>query len=409
MPPEATRLLTGAVIGAGPAGLMAAEAMARAGLRVTVFEHMPSVGRKFLMAGRGGLNLTHSDPLEVFLKRYAGAAAWLGDAVEQFPPNELRAWADHHDEETFVGSSGRVFPGSFKASPLLRSWLRELGDLGVVLKTRMYWTGWTVSGGLGFSDGSNIDADVCVLALGGASWPRLGTDGNWVSVLAGRGIEITPLVASNAGVTCDWSEVTVQRYAGVPLKRVAVTVAGRTVRGEAMISQSGMEGSVIYAVSRELREQLQTQNCCSVLLDLRPDLDAGQLAARLAKVPRKQSLANKLRKGAGLSPQAISVWRDCVQRQVFETDEALAGSIKATVLYVTGMQPIDRAISTAGGIAASEIDANFMLRQLPGVFVCGEMLDWDAPTGGYLLQACFSTGRAAGKNAAQFAQQTICD
>ncbi len=409
MPPEATRLLTGAVIGAGPAGLMAAEAMARAGLRVTVFERMPSAGRKFLMAGRGGLNLTHSDPIEVFLQRYAGAATWLGEAVQQFSPDELRAWAGRHDEETFVGSSGRVFPGNFKASPLLRAWLRELADMGVELKTRMHWTGWTEGGGLGFSDGSSIDADVCVLALGGASWPRLGTDGNWVSVLAGRGIGITPLVASNAGVKCDWSEVTVKRFAGAPLKRVAVTVAGRTVRGEALITQSGLEGSVIYAVFRELREELQIKDRCKVLLDLRPDLDAGKLAARLAKVSPKQSLTNKLRKAAGLSPQAISVWRDCVHRQVFETDETLAGSIKATALHVTGMQPIDRAISTAGGIAASEIDANFMLRQLPGVFVCGEMLDWDAPTGGYLLQACFSTGRSAGKSAAQFAQQAICD
>jgi len=404
MPSDSTRPLTGAVIGAGPAGLMAADAMARAGLRVTVFERMPSAGRKFLMAGRGGLNLTHSDPIEVFLQRYAGAAPWLGRAIEQFPPNELRAWAERHDEETFVGSSGRVFPKSFKASPLLRAWLRELGDLGVVLKTRMHWTGWTESGALGFSDGSSIDADVCVLALGGASWPRLGADGNWVSVLAGRDIEVTPLVASNAGVKCNWSDVTIQRHAGAPLKRIAATVAGRTVRGEALISQSGLEGGVIYALSPELREQLETADHCTILLDLRPDLDAGKLAARLTKVPRKQSLANKLRKGAGLSQQAISVWRDCVQSQVFETNEALADSIKATALNVTGMQPIDRAISTAGGIAASEVDANFMLRQIPGVFVCGEMLDWDAPTGGYLLQACFSTGRAAGKSAAQFAQ-----
>ncbi len=405
MPPDAMRPLSGVVIGAGPAGLMAADTMARQGFHVTVFERMPSAGRKFLMAGRGGLNLTHSDPIGLFEQRYADAAPWLGRFIRQFPPEELRAWADRHDGESFVGSSGRVFPKSFKASPLLRAWLRELGDLGVVLKTRMHWTGWTNDGSLEFADGSAIDADVCVLALGGASWPRLGAGGNWVSVLAGKGIEITPLVASNAGVTCDWSDVTSSRHAGAPLKRVAATVSGRCVRGEALISKTGLEGGVIYALSRELRRELQTAGSCTVLLDLRPDLDVERLAANLAKVPRKQSLANKLRKGAGLSPQAISVWRDCVQHHQFEPDAALAGSIKAAALRVTGMQPIDRAISTAGGIAAHEVDETLMLRQLPGVFVCGEMLDWDAPTGGYLLQACFSTGRAAGENAARFARE----
>jgi uncharacterized flavoprotein (TIGR03862 family) len=246
-----------------------------------------------------------------------------------------------------------------------------------------------------------------VLALGGASWPRLGADGNWVPVLVDKGIEITPLVASNAGVTCDWSQTTIARHAGAPLKRIAATLAGRTVRGEAMISRTGLEGGAIYALSRELRAGLATSDWCSVTLDLRPDLDVTQLAARLAKVPRKQSLSNRLRKGAGLSPQAISVWRDCVQGRTFATEEALADSIKAVEVRVTGLQPIGRAISTAGGIAADQVDARFMLKQLPGVFVCGEMLDWDAPTGGYLLQACFATGRAAGEGAAEFAHQTL--
>jgi uncharacterized flavoprotein (TIGR03862 family) len=405
MPSDDEGALTGAVIGAGPAGLMAAEVMARAGLQVTVFDRMPSAGRKFLMAGRGGLNLTHSEPVEDFLKRYADASAWLGPAIAAFSADDVRNWADGHGEETFVGSSGRVFPKSFKASPLLRAWLRELSELGVVLETRKHWTGWGHDGALSFSDGSNVNADVCVLALGGASWPRLGADGNWVSVLADKGIEVVPLVASNAGVNCNWSDMTIARHAGSPLKRIAVTVAGRTVRGEAMISRSGLEGGAIYALSRELRHVLASSAHAELQLDLRPELDVGQLVAKFSKVPRKQSLTNRLRKTAGLSPQAISVWRDCVDWKNLETDEALAHSLKTVMVKVTGIQPIDRAISSAGGIAASEVNENFMLIKLPGVFVCGEMLDWDAPTGGYLLQACLATGRAAGAGAAGFAHE----
>ena len=241
--------------------------------------------------------------------------------------------------------------------------------------------------------------------MGGASWPRLGADGNWVPVLAGHGIEVSPLTASNAGVSCNWSDITSARHAGQPLKRIAATVGGHTVRGEAMISRSGLEGGAIYALSRDLRAALALSGRCELQLDLRPDLDAGQLAERLAKVPRKQSLSNRLRKAAGLSPQAVSVWRDCVDVQGLPTDDALARSLKAVAVTVTGLQPIDRAISSAGGIAAGEVDQNFMLKKLPGVFVCGEMLDWDAPTGGYLLQACFATGRAAGESAAQYAQR----
>ncbi|WP_108883442.1 TIGR03862 family flavoprotein [Anderseniella sp. Alg231-50] len=407
MPSRLSRPATGAVIGAGPAGLMAADVMARAGLRVTVFERMPSVGRKFLMAGRGGLNLTHSEPIDGFLQRYADASAWLGPAIKRFSPDDLRAWADGHGEETFVGSSGRVFPRSFKASPLLRAWLRELDELGVAFETRQRWTDWGHDGVLGFSDGSRVVADVCVLALGGASWPRLGADGSWVSILTGKGIEVAPLVASNAGVECKWSDMTVARHAGAPLKRIALTLAGRTVRGEAMISRSGLEGGAIYAVSRELRDSLSNSGQCDLQLDLRPDLDVSQLAARLAKVPRKQSLSNRLRKAAGMSPQAISVWRDCVDPETVRTDDELAHSLKTVKVKVTGIRSIDRAISSAGGIAAAEVGANFMLTKLPGVFVCGEMLDWDAPTGGYLLQACFATGKAAGEGAAAFACKQV--
>jgi uncharacterized flavoprotein (TIGR03862 family) len=405
--PGSGRAFTGAVIGAGPAGLMAADAMVRAGLQVTIFDRMPSAGRKFLMAGRGGLNLTHSEPIDEFVLRFADASAWLGPAVRRFSPGHVRAWADGHGEETFVGSSGRVFPRSFKASPLLRAWLRELNGLGVAFETRKHWTGWGDDAALSFSDGSSVSADVCVLALGGASWPRLGADGNWISVLVDKGIEVSPLVASNAGVNCNWSDMTIARHAGAPLKRIAVTLAGRTVRGEAMISRSGLEGGAIYALSRELRDTLAKTGHGELQLDLRPDLDVSQLTARLARIPRKQSLSNRLRKAAGLSPQAIFVWRDRVHSKTFQTDEALALSIKTVLLKVTGLQLIDRAISSAGGIAASEVDGNFMLKKLPGVFVCGEMLDWDAPTGGYLLQASFATGRAAGEGAAGFVRNPV--
>lgn len=405
MPSDIAGALTGAVIGAGPAGLMAAEVMARAGLQVTVFDRMPSAGRKFLMAGRGGLNLTHSEPVDEFLSRYADASDWLDPAITAFSPGDVRTWADGHGEETFVGSSGRVFPRSFKASPLLRAWLRGLSERGVVLETRKAWTGWGSDGALSFSDGSNIKPDVCVLALGGASWPRLGADGSWVSVLADKGVEIVPLVASNVGVNCNWSDMTIARHAGSPLKRIAVTVAGRTVRGEAMISRSGLEGGAIYALSRDLRHMFASSAQGELQLDLRPDLDVDQLVANFSKVPRKQSLTNRLRRAAGLSPQAISVWRDCVDWKTLDTDEALAHSLKAVAVKVTGLQPIDRAISSAGGIAAGGVTESFMLRSLPGVFVCGEMLDWDAPTGGYLLQACFATGRAAGAGAADFARE----
>jgi uncharacterized flavoprotein (TIGR03862 family) len=394
--------LEAAVVGAGPAGLMAAEVMAEAGLRVTVHDRMPSPARKFLIAGRGGLNLTHSEPLEAFLTRYGDAADWLADPINRLTPSDMRAWADAHGEETFAGSSGRVFPKSFKASPLLRAWLCRLDTLGVTLKTRAHWTGWHDDGALAFAGGSTVKPDVTVLALGGASWPRLGADGGWVDALATRDIAINPLVASNAGVICQWSNITRGRHAGQPLKRIALTCAGKTVRGEAIISIAGLEGGAVYALSRELRAGLAAGNC-ELALDLRPELSIEQLAQRLARVPRKQSLSNRLRKGAGLKPHEISVWRDFTSA-VPDTDEALARSIKHVPISVTGIQPLDRAISTAGGINISEVNSEFMLVKLPGTFVCGEMLDWDAPTGGYLLQACFATGAAAGRGAVQFAQ-----
>ena len=376
---------------------MAADVLASAGLEVDVYERMPSPARKFLMAGRGGLNLTHTEAIDTFLTRYGGASEWLAPMIARLSPDDLRHWAEGHGEETFAGTSGRVFPRSFKASPLLRAWLRHLDGLGVRLHTRKTWTGWDGEGRLTFADGASTQPAVTVLALGGASWPRLGADGGWVGLLRGQGVCVHDLVASNAGVSVDWQQQTRSRHAGEPLKRIALTLGGRTVRGEAMIAATGLEGGAIYALSRELREALSS-GPATLMLDLRPDLDATGLAARLARVPRKQSLSNRLRKGAGLSPAAISVWRDFTHR-IPADDAALAASLKAVGVKVTGIQPLDRAISSAGGIALDELDANLMLKKLPGVFACGEMLDWDAPTGGYLLQACFATGNAAGLGA----------
>ncbi len=389
------------VIGAGPSGLMAAETMALAGLQVTICERMPSPARKFLMAGRGGLNLTHSEPMDTFLKRYGQAADWLAGSIETLTPVDLRAWADALGEETFVGSSGRVFPKGFKASPLLRAWLRNLEALGVKLRTRCEWTGWSSDGALSFADGTTMKPDVTVLALGGASWPRLGSDGTWQGILIREGVGIAPLIASNVAVKCDWSDATRERHAGQPLKRIALSIGCRKIEGEALISTTGLEGGVVYALSREMRDALGHGDC-DLMLDLRPQVPAANLTASLARVPRKQSLSNRLRKGAGLPPHAVSVWRDFTH-PLPETDEALADSIKQVCIKVTGIQSLERAISSAGGILMSEVDSSFMLNVRSGTFVCGEMLDWDAPTGGYLLQACFATGAAAGRGAARFA------
>lgn len=407
MPPDepgAAKPARAAIVGAGPAGLVTADVLASAGLRVDVYDRMSSPARKFLLAGRGGLNLTHTEALPGFLARYGPAAGWLKPIIEGLPPEALRQWAGGLGEPTFAGSSGRVFPKSFKASPLLRAWLRHLDGLGVRLHLRKHWTGWNEAGGLSFADGSADRPNVTVLALGGASWPRLGADGGWVDVLQAAGVTVNPLVASNAGVNVAWSDQTRARHAGQPLKRIALSVGGHMVRGEAMIARTGLEGGAVYALSRQIRAALQSAGHCELVVDLRPDVSAAELAQRLARVPRKQSLVNRLRKGAGLNPQAIDVWRDFTISAP-QDDTALAASLKAVVLAVTSVQPLDRAISSAGGIAIAELDENLMLNRLPGVFACGEMLDWDAPTGGYLLQACFATGNAAARGALRYLKQ----
>lgn len=388
-----------AVVGGGPAGLAAAERLAEAGRSVTVYERMPSVGRKLLIAGRGGLNLTHSEPLADFLARYAPVDPRLPAAVADYPPDALRAWCEGLGETTFVGSSGRVFPQSFKASPLLRAWLARLDALGVAIRTRHRLVGLE-DGALSFEtpDGPQVVRPrSTLLALGGASWPRLGSDGAWVPLLERNGVTVAPLKPANVGFRVAWSAHFAQRFAGEPLKRLAAHIGGASARGEAVATADGIEGGVIYALSRPIREAVERDGTAELSLDLRPDLGAGALAARLARSRPGESLSTRLRKAASLSPAAIGLLREAHANALPPEADALAAAIKAAPLRLVAPAPIARAISTAGGVTFAELDAHFMLRARPGLFLAGEMLDWEAPTGGYLLQAAFASGRAAAK------------
>jgi uncharacterized flavoprotein (TIGR03862 family) len=395
-----------AVVGAGPAGLMAAEVMALGGAGVTIYDAMPSVGRKFLMAGRGGLNLTHSEELPKFLARYGAATPHLKPAIKAFPPDALRAWSEELGQPTFVGSSGRVFPEAFKASPLLRAWLRRLDAMGVQFALRHRWTGWDGDGKLLFQTPNgeiSVGTYTTILALGGASWPRLGSDGAWVETLAAKGVTISPLRPANLGFTVAWSGIFRDRFEGQPVKGVALSFGSHSMRGEAMITRTGIEGGAVYALSAGLREAVVAAGEATLQVALRPDLEMSELVARLSAPRGKQPVSNWLRKAAHLSPVAIGLLQEAAITSGLSLSSlspaVLAGLINAVPIKLNGIAPIARAISTAGGIAFDELDADFMLRKLPGVFAAGEMLDWEAPTGGYLLQASFATGVAAGKGA----------
>ncbi|MCX7318868.1 MAG: TIGR03862 family flavoprotein [Hyphomicrobiales bacterium] len=395
-----------AVIGAGPAGLMAAEVLAKAGARVVVYDAMPSAGRKFLMAGRGGLNLTHGEALPDFLKRYGAAESHLAPVIHGFTPTDLRAWSEALGQPTFIGSSGRVFPEAFKASPLLRAWLRRLGESGVTFAFRHRWTGWNADGELRLAtpDGEKlVSSKATVLALGGASWAKLGSDGAWVDILAARGVAIAPLRPVNVGFDVAWSEIFKDRFEGQPLKGIALSFGAHGVRGEAMVTRSGIEGGGIYALSSVLREAVRADGKAVLHMALRPDLDVGDLARKLAVSRGKQSFSNFLRKAIHLSPVAIGLLQEVAVAEGVQlaalAPERLAALINAVPVTLIGVAPIARAISSAGGVVFDEIDDAFMLKRMPGVFVAGEMLDWEAPTGGYLLQASFATGVAAGQGA----------
>lgn len=400
-----TSTRTATVVGAGPAGLMSAEVLAAAGFAVHVYEHMPSAGRKLLLAGRSGLNLTHAEPLARLLARY-GTAPQVEAAVRSFTPDHLRAWAAELGEPTFVGSTGRVFPTAMRATPLLRAWLARLATAGVQLHTRHRWIGWTdgaTTPALVFRTPDDatvqVTSDVVVFALGGATWPRVGSDGGWVDTFREAGVDVRPLRASNCGLLVRWSPRFADAHAGAPLKNVAVGVHDGWVRGDVTITIDGIESGPVYTQSAAVRDAIEATGSCTVHIDLLPDLTAAEVLARLARRRPKDSLSNTLRRTLGLSPVAAAFLREATGNELPVESEPLAELVTRVPLVITATAGIERAISSAGGIALADVTDGFMLRTLPGQFVAGEMLDWDAPTGGYLLQASFSTAVAAARAA----------
>ena len=388
-----------AVIGAGPAGLMAAEVLSAGGCAVTVYDRMPSAGRKLLMAGRGGLNLTHSEPFEQFLTRYGAAEAHLRPMLEAFPPSALIGWANGLGIETFTGSSGRIFPKAMKASPLLRAWLARLGSQGVQFRLRHDWRGWRDGALLFGAAGGDVTVtpDATVLALGGASWPRLGSDGGWTRILGKKGVIVSPLLAANCGFSVPWSDVFRERFAGQPLKNALFKSDDHAQRGEAVITGYGIEGGAIYALSSFLRRVIAFDGNADLDIDLRPDMTEDQLVKRLARPRGKDTLTNHLRKTLNLLPVEIALLRETHGAAFVPDPAVLARHVKHVRITLAGTQRIERAISTAGGVSFDAVDDDLMLTALCDVYVAGEMLDWEAPTGGYLLQACFATGAFAAR------------
>ncbi|WP_027487089.1 TIGR03862 family flavoprotein [Allorhizobium undicola] len=386
-----------AIIGGGPAGLMAADVVAGHGHRVNVYEAMPTMGRKFLLAGKSGLNLTHSEDYDRFRQRFGAATEALGPALDGFTPQAVCAWAEGLGQTVFTGSSGRVFPSVMKASPLLRSWLARLERQGVRLLTRHRWTGF--SGRLLHFDTpegqKTFEPDAVLLALGGASWPRLGSDAAWIPALAGAGVTFAPFRPANCGFDCAWSETFRERFAGAPVKSVAIMSAAGRIQGEFVISRHGVEGSLIYAHSAALRDGLE-KGKTDLMLDLLPGRSLEKLVRDLARQPAKLSLSNRLRKATGLEGVKLALLRETTPELAQLAPEELGSRLKALPLALLRPRPIEEAISSAGGVHLEQLDCRFMLKDLPGVFLAGEMLDWEAPTGGYLLTACFATGRAAG-------------
>jgi len=394
-----------AIIGGGPAGLMAAEAVSQHGLQVDVYDAMPSVGRKFLMAGKSGLNLTHAEPMNVFLTHYAARRPELEGIINAFGPQALREWAQGLGIETFVGSSGRVFPAEMKAAPLLRAWLHRLRGAGVHFHMRHQWLGFDANRRLRFMtpEGERIiDADATVLALGGGSWARLGSTGAWVPILRQQGIDVRPLRPSNCGFEVTWSEHLRTRFAGSPVKTVTLTftdMAGeiRHKQGDFVITQYGIEGSLVYVFSAAMRDVIERDGRATVYLDLLPTLTQEQVADKLAQARGKRSMSEHLRRQLGITGVKSALLHERVAKDLFADPQQLAAMIKAIPIVCERPRPIDEAISTGGGVAFEALNTDLMLNALPSIFCAGEMLDWDAPTGGYLLTACFASGYVAGQ------------
>ncbi len=391
-----------AVIGGGPAGLMAAEVLSQGGARVELFDAMPSVGRKFLLAGKGGMNITHAEPYQAFVGRYGARAGQVAPWLEQFDAEAVRAWIHGLGVDTFVGSSGRVFPADMKAAPLLRAWLHRLREAGVGFHMRHRWLGWD-GAALRFAtpEGeAHEHFDAVVLALGGASWARLGSDGAWVPLLRERAVAVAPLKPANCGFDTGWSEHFASRHAGQPLITVAATIAGVKRQGQFVITATGVEGSLIYALSAPLRDQIDAGGSATLYLDLLPDLDGARVAAEVARARGARSISSHLQSRLGIKGVKSGLLHECLSKDEYADPARLAEAIKMLPLVVRRARPIDEAISSAGGVAFDAIDpATSMLRAVPGVFCAGEMIDWEAPTGGYLLTACFASGRVAGAGA----------
>ncbi|WP_179149327.1 TIGR03862 family flavoprotein [Pseudomonas syringae] len=390
-----------AIIGGGPAGLMAAEVLSQAGFRVDLYDGMPSVGRKFLLAGVGGMNITHSEPYAAFLARYAERSPMIAPMLREFGADALCRWIHELGIATFVGSSGRVFPTDMKAAPLLRAWLKRLRDAGVVIHTRHRWLGWTADGGMRIACAEGeltLKPAATLLALGGASWARLGSDGAWWPWLQKKQVGVAPLQAANCGfeVTA-WSDLLRSKFAGAPLKNIAMGLHGQALRlGECVLTETGVEGSLVYALSAQIREQINRNGSAVVQIDLLPGKTLIDIQKALSKPRGSRSMSKHLHSQVGLDGAKAALLRELAPRETFADALLLSEAIKALPLTLIKPRPLDEAISTAGGVTFETMDERLMLKQLPGVFCAGEMLDWEAPTGGYLLTACFASGRAAG-------------
>ncbi|MDP3619660.1 MAG: TIGR03862 family flavoprotein [Ramlibacter sp.] len=398
------------VIGGGPSGLMAAEVLAQAGVKVDVYDAMPSVGRKFLLAGKGGLNLTHSEPFEPFLSRFGTRAASVEPWLRAFGAQQVRDWAAALGVTTFVGTSGRVFPADMKSAPLLRAWLHRLRAAGVQFHMRHRFTGWTEGGDLKFESPSGevqAQSDATILAMGGASWPQLGSDGAWAPLLQARGVEVAPLLPANCGfdVRGGWSDYFRTRFEGQPFKSVAIRVGAFHRQGEFVATATGVEGSLIYAASAILRDAIRVNGSATFELDLLPSRTPEQVAAEVAHPRGSRSLASHLKGRLSLDGIKLAVLHELIPKEEITQPARLAAAIKSIPITVVAARPVQEAISTAGGVTFGAMDASLMLDRAPGVFCAGEMLDWEAPTGGYLLTASLASGRAAAQGALQWLQR----